>query len=36
MPQAAIATQVVDFVLPLDDIAEALTLLVGSGKRIDS
>ena len=30
MPQAAIATQVVDFILPLDDIAEALTLLVGN------
>jgi two-component system, chemotaxis family, protein-glutamate methylesterase/glutaminase len=30
MPHAAIATQVVDFILPLDDIAEALTLLVGN------
>jgi two-component system, chemotaxis family, protein-glutamate methylesterase/glutaminase len=30
MPQAALATQLVDFILPLDDIAEALILLVGS------
>ena len=30
MPQAAIATQVVDFILPLDDIADALMLLVGN------
>ncbi|HKN87684.1 MAG TPA: chemotaxis protein CheB [Nitrospiraceae bacterium] len=30
MPQAAIATQVVDFILPLDDIADALLLLVGN------
>lgn len=30
MPQAAIATQMVDFILPLDDIADALVLLVGS------
>ncbi|HET7059626.1 MAG TPA: chemotaxis protein CheB [Nitrospiraceae bacterium] len=30
MPQAAIATQVVDFILSLDDIADALVLLVGN------
>ena len=30
MPQAAIATQNVDFILRLDDIAEALILLVGN------
>ena len=33
MPQAAIATQNVDFILALDDIAEALILLVGSRKQ---
>ena len=32
MPEAAIATQLVDFVLPLDDIAGALMTLVGYGK----
>lgn len=30
MPEAAIATQLVDFILPLDDIAGALVTLVGN------
>lgn len=32
MPEAAIATQLVDFVLPLTDIAGALNTLVGNGR----
>jgi two-component system chemotaxis response regulator CheB len=32
MPEAAIATQLVDFVLPLTDIAGALITLVGNGR----
>ena len=31
MPDATVDTKVVDFVLPLTDIAEALTMLVGNG-----
>jgi two-component system CheB/CheR fusion protein len=32
MPEAAIETQLVDFVLPLTDIAGALVTLVGGGR----
>lgn len=35
MPEAAIATQLVDFVLPLADIAPALITLVGDGRTHD-
>ena len=36
MPQAAIDTQVVDFIVPLDDIPEALLFLVGPARSHES